>query len=279
MTNCLRSEYFTLYSDEFGHPDDPNRMTMGIAGLMAPSEKWSKFAEHWESYLTLDNVPQPFHMTDFIHQKNAFSQARWQDEEERAKVLAGLLSIIQEIDPMPVAATVLLADYNGLTDSQKKACKSPYHLAFQAVTGNMGFAASSLDLATKSDAALEAIEKNSIVDSESFMQFNTVSMVYAKLKGYTGPAEELWKAIKDVHIFGGWMNSYAVSEPQTCPPLQAADIWAYCVGRYGETNRLLQNEVEKTLKFFIDLAMKGTHGAPWFTFLNREEILARIGEA
>jgi hypothetical protein len=279
MSDCFRSEYFTLYCDEFGHADDPNRMTMGIAGLMAPSIKWNTFAEHWDSYLKLDNVPKPFHMKDFVHQSRGFSQPRWKDEKERAKVLAGLLSIIEEIDPIPVAASVLLADYNGLTDAQKQACKSPYHLGFQAVTGNMGFAAASLDLASKADAAMEAIENNSAIDNEALMRFNSVSMVYAKLKGYSGSAEELWKAIKDVHMFGAWMNSYAVGEPQTCSPLQAADVWAYCIGRYGETNRSLQNEVEKTLKFFIALALKGTHGAHWFTFLNRDEILARIGEA
>ncbi len=74
-SSCLHSEDFTAYCDEFGSPQDTERRTMGVAGLLAPSDKWSVFADHWDSYLTLEKVPQPFHMKDFVHHSKAFSKA------------------------------------------------------------------------------------------------------------------------------------------------------------------------------------------------------------
>jgi hypothetical protein len=277
MSRCLHSEDFTAYCDEFGSPQDTERRTMGVAGLLAPFSKWGEFSSHWESYLTLEKVPQPFHMKDFVHHSKAFSDARWEKWEERERILTGLVSILHDVHAIPVAASVVLSDYNALTPDQKGRCKSPYHLAFQAVTSNMGFAAASIDLEAKLAKALEAYRQNVELDEKSLAKLTSVSMVYAKLEGYTGSADELWSAIKATNMFGAWMSSYNVKEPKNCPPLQAADIWAYCIGRFGERDRPVVREDEMALSFFFAESQTTKHAAHFFTLLDHGAITARVG--
>jgi Protein of unknown function (DUF3800) len=269
---------FGSYCDEFGHAKDRNKKYMGIAGLMAWSDNWRTFTEEWEQFLNDEKIPKPFHMTDFVHHSEKFSDARWENSEERKRIFLHLLSIIERAEVIPIAASVVLEDYNGLTEEEQKLCRGPYYLAFQAVTSNMGFAAGSLDLNSKIVAATKAYEENTTLDHQDLVSSATVSMVYAKLRGFTGPAEELWHAIKKGNMFGAWMRSYTPGEPRDYPPLQAADIWAYSVGHHGEHNPPKNIEAQIALDFFVDRAMKLSHGAHWFTFLNREEILIRIGK-
>lgn len=99
-------------------------------------------------------------------------------------------------------------------------------------------------------------------------------MIYSRLKGFTGKAEELWKAIQRVNMFGAWMSSYTVGEPQQ----QAADIWAYSPGHKGEHNQPKYIEAQIALSFFVDRAMKQSHGAHWFTYLDRNQILVNTGQ-
>jgi len=277
---------FASYCDEFGHPDDPNKKYMGIAGLLGWREKWTRFSEEWEECLRTEKIPKPFHMTDFVHHSEKFSKkiygsSRWEDRAERNRVLELLLGIIQRADVIPVGASVFLKDYNGLTSDQQSVCKGPYYLAFQAVTSNMGFAVASMDLSmevAKAKADWGAANAGLPVDETYIPSPSKVSMVYAKLKGFTGPAEELWNAIKNVNMFGLWMSSYTPGDPADYPPLQAADIWAYSLGHMGEHQPPKTTEAETAIKLFVTQAMRATHGHHWFTYLDRAQILIRIGQ-
>lgn len=270
---------FGAYCDEFGHARDPNKKYMGIAGLLARSERWRVFSEDWESFLSAEKIPNPFHMTDFVHQSEDFRNSRWKDEKERKRVFLHLLAIIERAEVVPIGATVVLGDFNALTEEQKKMCRDPYFLAFQAVTSNMGFAAAIMDLDAKMAVADKAYRENkSLEDNDFNSRLAVISMIYAKLKGFTGQAEELWKAIRRVNMFGAWMSSYTVGEPQQRPPLQAADIWAYSLGHKGEHDQPKYIEAQIALSFFVDRAMKHSHGAHWFTYLDRNQILVNIGQ-
>src|SRR6266581_2225647 len=170
---------FGSYCDEFGHPKDPEKKFMGIAGLLAWSDKWENLQRRWKEVCKDEKIPEPFHMTDFVHHSEKFRSERWGDENERVRILNLLLPIIQEAEVMPIGASVVLRDYNSLSDAQKKKLgNSPYYVAFQEVTLNIGFAVSLLAVTEASDPANAK-----------------VSMVYAKLKGFTGPAEALWNGI------------------------------------------------------------------------------------
>jgi hypothetical protein len=269
---------FGSYCDEFGHPKDPTKSFMGIAGLLAWSDNWVKFTDDWKQFLAAEKIPDPFHMVDFVHHTEDFSDKRWEDEQERIRIITHLLAIIERAGVIPIAASIKLKDYNDLTEEQKKLCRSPYYLAFQAVTSNLGFAAASIDLEQKLAAAKKALADNSLLDPQEINRMATISMVYAKLKKFTGPAEELWNGIQNANMFGAWMGSYTPGEPKDYPPLQAADIWAYSIGHYGEHNPPKKKESQIALSFFVDRAMKGSHGAHWFSLLDREQILINIGK-
>jgi hypothetical protein len=107
-----------------------------------------------------------------------------------------------------------------------------------------------------------------------------VSMVYAKLKKFSGPAEELWKQIKEANMFGLWMSSYTSGAPIDYPPLQVADIWAYSLGRMGEYGRPKKPEAEIAFNFFFDLAYKAghVHGGRFFSLMRKQEMLLRLGK-
>jgi hypothetical protein len=241
------------YCDEFGHADDPTKRVMGVAGLLARTEAWAQFVSKWDSICDEENVPKPFHMVDFVHQKEDF-KIGWESEEKRLRVLDRLLSEVENIHSMPIGAAVVLDDFRNLSESQKSRLRSPYFVAFQEVTYNMAFAT----------ALLGPQER--------------VSMVYAKLKKFTGPAEGLWNAIKEANLVGHSMAIYTPAEPLQAVPLQAADIWAYSLGHHGEHNPPKKKEAHFAYQRFVSMALSNVDGPKFFTYFDRAQLLAKLGE-
>jgi len=256
---------FASYCDEFGHPKDPNKHFMGIAGLLAWSDEWIALTERWKEIQKDENVPT-FHMADFVHHNEDFSDRRWESLDERKRVLSLFLDALEQAHVIPVAAAVSLKDFNGLSKEHQGKLVSTYHVAFQEVTFNIAFAAANRSLQTAHQA-------------EEFFG-NRVAMVYAKLKKFTGPAAKLWDAIKEHNpAAGNWMSSYTPGEPADYPPLQAADIWAYSLGHKQEKQGRAKEEAQIGFRFFL----KATHitqglGHKFFTFFDRREMLLRLGE-
>lgn len=257
---------FDSYCDEFGHPDDPNKNFMGISGLLGWSDDWSALSSKWREIQKTECLPNPFHMVDFVHHKEKFSDWRWRSLDERKRVLGLFLDAIKTANVIPVSASVSLRDFNGLNEEQRGKLKSPYDVAFQEVTFNLGFAAANRALQTAQAA-------------EEFFG-NRIAMVYAKLKKFTGPAEKLWEAIKEFNPAAGhWMSSYTPGEPADYPPLQAADIWAYTLGHMQEKQASAKEEARMAFQVFL----RATHvnqglGHRYFTFFDRREMLMRLGE-
>jgi hypothetical protein len=256
---------FGSYCDEFGSHKNPAKTVMGIAGLLAWSRDWTAFANEWREIQTQENLPT-FHMTDFVHQKKSFDNQRWKLPEERKRILNLLLNAIGQAKAVPVSAAVVLKDFDSLTEDQRNKLVSPYHTAFQEVTFNLAFA-----------AANKALQSAKTTD-----QFfgNTVAMVYAKLKKFTGPAEELWDAVK-LHnrAAGNWMGSFTSGEPTDHPALQAADIWAYSLGHMIEHKPPKKVEADIAFEFFVSLTWDNQKlGHKFFTRFDRNEMLMRLGE-
>jgi hypothetical protein len=118
---------FGSYCDEYGHPNDPNKNFMGIAGLLAWSEEWIALSDLWRQIQKEEGVPNPFHMVDFVHHNEKFSDQRWESADERKRILGLFLAATQQANVIPVSASVSLRDFNGLTEEQRKKLKSPYH--------------------------------------------------------------------------------------------------------------------------------------------------------
>lgn len=257
---------FGSYCDEFGHSQDPNKHFMGIAGLLAWSDEWSALANRWGEIQNIEQVPNPFHMVDFIHHNEKFSAKRWQSADERKRILTLFLDAVKQANVIPVSASVSLRDFHGLTEDQRKKLVSPYHIAFQEVTFNLAFAAA--------NRALQTAQAR-----EEFFE-NRIAMVYAKLKKFTGPAEQLWDAIKENNVAAGnWMSSYSPGEPADYPPLQAADIWAYSLGHIQERQTKAREEARIAANAFIHATfLTQGLGHRFFTFFDRKEMLLRLGE-
>lgn len=266
------------YCDEFGHPRDLDKKVMGIAGLLAWSDDWSRMANDWSELQKRESIPNPFHMVDFVHHTENFSDIRWESETERLRVLGLLLAVVKPAVVVPAAASVFLPDFYSLTKEQQKGLVSPYHVAFQEVTFSIAFA-----------TANKALQS-----AETALEFfgNKVEMVYAKLKKFTGPARELWNVIKDAHAenspgaglpgVGHWMRSYTPGDPSDHLPLQVADIWAYSLGRMiqqrGRRARPIP-EAQLAFDFFVKATHQSQHfGHKHYTHFDRNEMLIRLGE-
>jgi hypothetical protein len=192
-------------------------------------------------------------MVDFVHQQEDFKTG-WESEDKRLSVFNRLLLAIEKTKAMPVGAAVVLSDFKKLSEEQKARVRSPYFVAFQEVTYNLAFAT----------ALLGPDEK--------------VSMVYAKLRKFTGPAEELWNAIKGTNLVGRWMNGYKPAEPAEVWPLQAADIWAYSLGHHGEHSPPKKREAELAYQRLISMAISNGIGHKFFTYFDRAQMLEKLGE-
>ncbi|HVB54906.1 MAG TPA: DUF3800 domain-containing protein [Candidatus Acidoferrales bacterium] len=257
---------FSSYCDEFGHPDDPNKNFMGICGLLGWSDDWITLSRKWRDIQKSECIPNPFHMTDFVHHKEKFSDYRWHSLDERKRVLKLLLDVINPANLIPVSASVSLRDFNSLRDEHRSQLKNPYDVAFQEVTFNLAAAAANRALQTAQER-------------EEFFG-NRIAMVYAKLKKFTGPAEKLWDAIKEFNPgVGNWMSSYTPGEPADYPPLQVADIWAYTLGHLQEKQQSGKEEARIAFKTFVHATFLNQGlGHNYFTFFDRREILSRLGQ-
>jgi len=230
---------------------------MGIGGFLGTVDSWEAFDGKWRKLIADENIPWPFSMKDFVQAQEDFEDTRWRDRGERLRILNLLLAVIEESDVIPVGASVVLADYRGLSLEQQARLKGPYFIAFQDVTYNIAFGASLLALDPRA----------------------SVAMVYAKAKKFTGPAEKLWYAIKEHNPLACQvMSSYTPAEPKDVSPLQAADIWAYSLGRTGEKGPEKSQEAYSSLHRLMDIAIKKSPGNKFFTLFNREQMLARLGE-
>lgn len=252
---------FSSYCDEFGSAADPAKKYMGIAGLLATVEKWKTFDAEWRGLFNRESIPSPFHMVDFVHAKEDFGDKRWADRVERIRIMRLLLDVIAAASIIPVAAAVVLQDFNELSETHRSRLKGPYFAAFQEVTYNLAFG-----------CAISALSSPD-VDMRS-----QVEMFYAKAKKLTGPAESWWHAIKEHNPHVGWiMGSYTPAEPKAVSALQAADIFAYSIGHTGEFSPSKHPEANMASSLFDNLVTLSP-GHKCFTILGRKELLQRLGD-
>jgi hypothetical protein len=193
------------YFDETGHPDDPAREYVGMAGFVAPAAAWQIFEEGWNDLLRNAGLREPFSMKHLAHFKGQFKP--WEGNEKLRRLFIGsAVKLIVETGATPLGAVVSVSSFETLTTQQQSGFLSPYYIAFQNCT--RGAAVS---------AAFETNEK--------------VAMVYAFNSEYGtndgGRAGQLWSAIKQYTDYGKWMDSYSTSMPDVLPSLQAADLLAY----------------------------------------------------
>jgi len=124
----------SLYFDEsYTHAPQPRVHT--VAGYLATDIQWIKFRRDWRRILESEDLDH-FHMVDFQACKPPFDM--WA-KEKRANFLASLHTVIKDRTIISFATTADLADYDVLTDEQKKALISPHAFAVHNCMKGVGF--------------------------------------------------------------------------------------------------------------------------------------------
>jgi hypothetical protein len=114
--------------DESGHSRDTAFVTM--AGLVAHEESWLRLEPKWKKALKAYGLSQ-WHTIDYANSLNEYST--WKGYEEKRRGAYGeFVGLIEELDGVPLGATVSMPDWNQLSDAAKRSLVDPYYLLLQA---------------------------------------------------------------------------------------------------------------------------------------------------
>ena len=204
---------WVLYLDETGHELDRNKLHVGVAGLMAPTESWITFDTRWAAILEQFSVQEPFHMMDFASQKGVYKN--W-PERARRDLLGALVELIVGIAHVkPIGIVVCMQALNDMQESERLRLESPYFLALQHCIRNSVF--------------------DSIAEAKTDLIPPKIDIVLAENTGYSGKGTALWNEMREVDalgVTGMFMDSIRIGTPEREPALQAADLIAYETGKF-----------------------------------------------
>ena len=244
----------SAYLDETGHSADPNKLFVGMAGLLSSESSWAKFDLEWRAVSEKHEVILPFHMMDLAHFGGQFENWESDGDVKRKQFLSELIGPISGAAPILVGAIVSVEEFRQLTKDEQCALQDPYYIAFQECTFQLAFAAALLQYPPRQ-----------------------ISMVYAA-HGEFRRAEDLWEAIKKHNLVGHCMGSYSRGEPRDFTPLQAADLWAYELGHHFYHILPKGKEFRWPLRELLKIAVRTSVGQRFFTYFDREEMLLRLGK-
>lgn len=192
----------TAYMDETGHPDDPNSKFIGMAGLLAKSEKWEIFENKWQDTLHRFNIPY-FHMKDFAHSKGFFEG--WdKDEAKRRSLLSNLMLAIRYAEALPFGSIFPLEFIRSYPQEVQDVAPNPYYVAYLSC----------------SVVLAEFVEVMRI-------EGETVAPVFAEQSQFQNYAYTLFQDVREHHDAGPYLDAPVFRPMRKFNPLQAADLIAY----------------------------------------------------
>src|SRR5258708_36436255 len=101
------------YADESGHAADLNCRHVGMAGIIAPAERWAEFDLVWVTILGRYGL-QEFHMREYAHRRGPFVD--WPEEKRRA-LMKELLDAIGSLPPTYVGSVISMQAWRALPES------------------------------------------------------------------------------------------------------------------------------------------------------------------
>jgi hypothetical protein len=193
------------YVDESGDTSDKSCNFVGLGGIAAHEESWSKFETAWGNALGEFIGGEPFHMNDYICVPGHGVYKGW-NEDKRRSFMGRLISAILAIKPRFVGCVVSIPDFQSLPQTLKQSLRDPYYVGFQEVTRGLSIVAE--------------------VDNA-----HPIAMVYAVHEKFgateAGMAQQLWLTMKQQSECGTWMGPYSISYAADTYALQAADLFVY----------------------------------------------------
>src|SRR5258706_4136255 len=113
QTRFLAVLDLTAYLDESGHPS--SSQVFAIAGYVATSEEWDRFAARWIDVLRSYGVNE-FHTVDCAHRRGAFEG--W-SKERRSVLYEDLVLLITTSDISGVATAVVVEDLKTVREEMR----------------------------------------------------------------------------------------------------------------------------------------------------------------
>jgi hypothetical protein len=199
--------YQTVYFDEsYTHPPAP--LVYSVGGYVSSYMQWKQFQKEWKLALAQAGV-EYFHMVEFQACKPPYDV--W-SKQKRVRFLQTLHKIIHKRVQRSFASTVIMEDYNRLTEEQKRAFGTPH--AYAAVNC-MKHIANWCNENNYNAPMAYVFEKGSAHDKEIRKLFEEI----------LGAGEREFYRV----------GSFSFADKKDVLPLQASDILAYEVTK--ETSR------------------------------------------
>jgi len=197
------------FFDETGDTKDPAQKFVGMAGFVAPSEKWVHFECKWKSILKDFKLPY-FHMKEFNPSEGVFRG--WKGDESKRKALFGsLIETIEEIKPLPVGCVFSSEDFRTLPDRDRRMIKDPYFFSFISCVG---------------------MPSMLIQNAPSDVELTTV---FGEHGCFASTAKKFYGQMQKLYEVGDRLHPPEFRDMRESIPLQAADIIAYEL--YKEADR------------------------------------------
>jgi hypothetical protein len=188
------------YWDESGHAQDLGCRYVAVAGLIATVEGWHRFEGDWSRVLA-DFGVAALHMRDYAHSTGEY--IAWKgDEPRRRAFMRNLLEAIGRATPHIMGAVMALEPWRRLTAEQRARFIDPYFPCMQECV------------------------RQSAIHADVFDE--EVCLTFARVGEFAGRTPQLWDVLRrSASIEGRCLSAMSTGDPQTCLPLQAADLVAY----------------------------------------------------
>lgn len=235
-----------VYFDEsYNHrtAKEPNApLVYTVAGYLADDELWSAFEQEWSQALMSVGLPF-FHMADYESRLNHYEQ--WPNEQ-RVEFLQTLHAIINRHVLKGISTSVLLSDYESLTDEQRYAFGEPHIYALVNCMKTIARLCDEFDHHEPIDYFFE----NGVFD---------------------GRVREFFSTFRRDEIIGYRLGSIDFPS-KDCMPLQAADILAYEMTKEMVRSHHANNKrpIRKSIR---NLAVQGID--EWF-YVEREHFIQSL---
>lgn len=201
----------SVYFDESGtHKSSP---ITAVGGLVASPQQWNRLTAEWQRILDDEGLTE-FHMRHFAHSLGEFADKESWTAQRKDKLMRRLIPLIQRRVDYRTWAVVVMADFNRIIrrDGTKVA---PY---------------SAVAMACASSLRIMSIQRN-------------LYLPYIFDQGKD--SEKVFRGFDELEQKEAFrIEGLAKGDRRLCPPLQAADLHAWEVGKYfsdqakGETSRV-----------------------------------------
>lgn len=193
---------FQVYCDESGKLSDSKCVI--FAGVLFRESEVAGFSERWSSYLK-DAAIRSLHMKEAIRLEGEFRDWKGRDKDRDA-LLETLGKLLHDRSVLQVVFTMNVEEFKGLDPTTQNLLKNPVYAGF--------------------DGLLKAIRSRALLHNAPNHKFH---LVYDLSEEYSVQCLKLFNRMRMLQQpIAQFFPSIAFADDREFPPLQAADMIAYC---------------------------------------------------